>query len=194
MNMKIERWWLLTIAALSLSLLFVSNVRANDETRARFDILGFDATTNSIVAGGSASSTAADGSQITITARIFFEPNDSGDATGGGTWQTQDVNGAVTGSGTYNATRLDAFDAAPGTLVGAGVNDGIGNIADAHAGLAVFTIRYSDGTRGVLVSSCSLIGTPAAIFEGFTATKGAVDFAFFVPPAVGTAFHIRAED
>lgn len=193
--MKIRGGWFLTIAALSLALVFVSSVRGDrDEEKVRWDILGFDAGTNSVVAGGPASATAADGSQITLTGSGTFDPGDADSATGGGTWQIQGPGGGAIRKGKYQVTRLVRFDVAPGTLVGAGVNDGIGNINDTHAGLVVLAVRYSDGSRGVLVVSCSLIGTPANVFEGVTASKGAVDFVNFVAPPAGTLFHIRKED
>jgi hypothetical protein len=52
----------------------------------------------------------------------------------------------------------------------------VGNEKDARAGLAVLRIKYSDGDSGVLVVSCSLNGTPAAVFDGITASKGFVEF------------------
>ena len=38
------------------------------------------------------------------------------------------------------------------------------------------SIDYSDGSRGILVVSCHLAGTPDSVFEGITASKGFVDF------------------
>jgi hypothetical protein len=159
--MKIQGRSFLTIAAISLSLLIVSAAKgAERETGVRWDILAFNAATNSVVAGGTAAATAADGSQITFTGTGTFQPGDPDDVTGGGTWRIQGG-----GSGAYRITRLVRFDRAPGTLVGAGVNDGIGNLNDTHAGLVFLAIRYSDGSHGVLVVSCALIGTPANILR-----------------------------
>ena len=96
-------------------------------------------------------------------------------------------------------TRLVRFDVAPGTLTPA---DAIGNKADARAGLAVLSVRYSDGSRGVLVVSCHLAGppgSPESIFEGITASKSFVDYFNRVPPSAGvnanrTAFHVLRGD
>jgi hypothetical protein len=58
----------------------------------------------------------------------------------------------------------------------------IGDPADARAGLVFLTIAYSDGSTGVLVVSCHLVGTPDSVFEGITASKGFVDYFNAVPP------------
>ena len=74
-------------------------------------------------------------------------------------------------------------------------NDNIGVRAQESAGLAVLRIRYSDGSRGLLTISCDLVGTPDAVFEGITATKGFVDYWNREAPAPGvdgnrTNFHV----
>jgi hypothetical protein len=71
-------------------------------------------------------------------------------------------------------TRLVSWETAPGTAPLA--HDNIGKLEDESAGLAVLRIRYSDGKRGVLTVSCHLNNSPDAMFEGITATKGAVDY------------------
>jgi hypothetical protein len=96
--------------------------------------------------------------------------------------------------------RLVRFDPAPGSgVVGlAGLNDTIGDVAQAQTGLAVFAIDYSDGSRGTLVFSCSFgpgTGTPASIFEGITATKGFVGYwnrenRLVITTADQTIFHV----
>ena len=88
---------------------------------------------------------------------------------------------------------------APGST-SPGLIDQIGPVANARSGLAFFRIRYSDGSRGVLVVSCHLpIGTPDSAFEGVTASKGFVDYWMRlapVDPVDGnrTVFHITTED
>jgi hypothetical protein len=140
---------------------------------------------------------AGDDSTITLTGSGTFRLNEGHDVTGGGTWVTAMKDGTVTGSGTYRVTGLVRFDLAPGTLVGIpGLVDAIGNVADSRAGLAVMKIAYSDGATGILVFSCS-IASPAAVFEGTTATKGFVDYynALFPDFTFGnTIFHVLHED
>lgn len=190
--MKIPGRWFLTIAGLSLLLLFVSSVSGDrGEVKVRWDIVSISAS-NVVLAGGSASSKASDGSQITLTGEGTFEPGDPNDVTGGGAFQTLDSSGAAIGSGTYRVTGLVRFKEAVGTLAGSGLTDGIGNPAQAHAGLLFLTIRYSDGSSGVLVASCSLVGTPASNFEGITASKDAVDY-WNVAAGGFTLFHIHPE-
>jgi len=80
-----------------------------------------------------------------------------------------------TGGGTYSVTGLVRWEPAPGTLP-PGFIDLIGFAADTSPGLAVLRIAYSDGSAGVLVLSCTFAGTPPAVFEGVTASKGFVDY------------------
>lgn len=126
-----------------------------------------DETTFKWVIVNTASALANDNSQITLTGTGTFIPGESEDVTGGGTWQTLAPDGVtVTGSGTFQVTRLVRFDLAPGAVANPTI----------HAGLSVLQIDYLDGSRGVLVVSCHLPGTPASVFEGATASKGFTNF------------------
>ena len=131
-------------------------------------------------------------SKITLTGSGTFVVGDSEEVTGGGTWELSDETGQLTGSGTYQVTRLVRFDLAPGrpgpTLV-----DTIGHVEDLRAGLAYLRIRYSDGSQGILVVSCHLLTSPDSIFEGITASKAFVDFFYRAGPD-GTLFHEVSED
>ena len=152
----------------------------------RWDIISVDFVTLTASAGGMASAFANDNSKITLTGTGTFRSNSgkSQAVTGGGTWETS------TGSGTYEVTGFVSFVVAPGTFPLA--HDNIGNPADARAGLAVLKISYDDGSDGVLIVSCTIAGTPAAVFEGITATKAYVDY--LRPDVPGndnrTVFHV----
>ena len=156
----------------------------------RWDIISVDFSTGTLSAGGIASAQANDGSEITLTGSGTFRsnPGNPQDVTGGGTWQTS------TGSGTYQVTDFVRFELAPGTPPLP--HDNIGNIADNRAGLLVVRVAYSDGSEGTLAVSCHLVGTPHAVFEGVTASKGFVDYwnreAPPAPPgnANRTTFHV----
>ncbi len=157
-------------------------------TSVRWDLINLSPP--DVLAGGQDSAHAQDGSQITLTGSGTFNPEGSGDVTGGGTWT---ATGSVTGSGTYEVTGLVSFIPAPGVFPP--LTDDIGNPADASAGLVVLRIAYSDGSTGVLTVSCALPGAPPAVFEGITVTMGAVDFWNHDTPTVGvhsnrTVFHI----
>jgi len=136
----------------------------------RWDLISVDFVALTASAGGTASAFANDNSKITLTGTGTFRSNsgNSQNVTGGGTWETS------TGSGTYEVTGFVSYVVAPGTFPLA--HDNIGNPADARAGLAVLKISYNDGSDGVLTVSCTIAGTPAAVFEGITATKGYVDY------------------
>ena len=152
----------------------------------RWDLISVDFVTLTASAGGTASAFANDNSKITLTGTGTFRSNSgkSQAVTGGGTWETS------TGSGTYEVTGFVSYVVAPGTFPLA--HDNIGNPADARAGLAVLKISYNDGSDGVLTVSCTIAGTPAAVFEGITATKGYVDY--LRPDVPGnnnrTVFHV----
>ena len=115
--MRIERKWFLAIAVVLTSLWLAVNARTGaDETRIRWDLVNIDFTTGTLLAGGSASARANDGSKITLTGSGTFKPDDTEEVTGGGNWTTFDSTGAMTGSGTYEVKRLVKFDVAPGTF------------------------------------------------------------------------------
>jgi len=163
----------------------------------RWDIIDVNFATGTLSAGGVASARAnLDLSKITLTGSGTFRsnPGNPQDVTGGGTWQTFDASGGATGSGSYRVTGFVSFTLAPGTPPLP--HDNIGNLADARGGLLVVRIAYSDGSEGTLVVSCHIVGTPDAVFEGVTASKGFVEYwnreAPPAPPgnADRTTFHV----
>jgi hypothetical protein len=169
---------------------------AADNHHMRWDIISVDFATGTLSAGGVASARANNGSTITLTGSGTFRsnPGNAQDVSGGGTWETFDAAGTSTGSGTYTVTGFVSFILAPGTPPLP--HDNIGNGADSRAGLVVVEIAYSDGSAGTLVVSCHLVGTPNAVFEGVTASKGFVDYwnREAPPPPPGnanrTTFHV----
>ncbi len=187
--MRIKGRWFLALAVLSLPLLVVFNrVSASQDTKFRWDIVN---VLDGITSGGTASALANDGSQITVTGSGTFLVGEREEVTGDGTWTTD------TDSGTFEVTQLIRFDLAPGGFP-PDTDDRIGDPADARAGLAVLRIKYSDGSRGILVVSCNL-GSGPSVFEGITASKGFVDYWSRVAPAPGvegnrTLFHVVHDD
>jgi hypothetical protein len=216
-NLRTEARWPLRLVA-ALTLLFGSGIAlAAESTTIRWDMANISAS-GIITPGGIASAFADDNSKITLTGSGTFvtSPRDgpfagtSARVTGGGNWQTFDPVGNSTGSGTYTIRLLTRFDTATGSLVGSGLIDTIGDLANTQAGLAVFNVDYSDGSRGIVVVSCTLAPfgtptTPPSIFEGVTASKscptspsatcGSVDYwnrenGLVITTADQTIFHI----
>jgi hypothetical protein len=194
-----SRRWLVAVTVAALVMVY-SPVTSAQATHARWDIISLTGSPPTANPGGIASATANDGSMITMTgAGTFVAPSggagsDSG-VTGGGTWETFNAAGGSTGSGTYWVNGLVRWDRAPGAL-GTPPLDNIGNPAERSAGLAILRIGYSDGSRGILVVSCRLPGSPAAMPEGISATKDFVDYFGILPPVAGvdanrTLFHVR---
>lgn len=160
------------------------------------------ATFTPIQAGG-------DNSTITLTGHGTFELGDSNEVSGGGKWETvtptispfppppANPTPPIVASGAYRVTGLVRFDLAPGSLAGLpGFEDHTGNLDDTRAGLVVLKIAYDDGEKGILVFSCS-IGSPQAVFEGTTATKGFVDYYNATYPDFtfgNTIFHVIHDD
>jgi hypothetical protein len=131
--------------------------------------------------GGTATASAEDGSKIILTGGGTVHLP-SGRVTGGGTWQTLDAAGAITGSGWYFVRSFISFDIAPGIHPPSPpFGDSAGDIEDTRAGLLQLAVDYLDGTRGVLAVSCHLSEnqeprTPGSVFEGMHATKGYSDY------------------
>ena len=170
---------------------------ASEGGRFRWDIISVDFATGTLSAGGVASADANDGSKVTLTGSGTFRTGDQGEVTGGGTWEIFDAGGTSTGKGTYRVREFVRFDEAPGTPPLP--HDNIGPLANLRAGLLVLRISYSDGSGGVLVVSCHLVGSPNTIVEGVTASKGFVGFLQELPPAPPgnanrTAFHVLSEE
>jgi hypothetical protein len=196
-----RRWFRKSLILLVLPLVFALAGAKDDgdhkETKYRWDIVkvtSFNPLT--LFEGGLASALANDGSKITFTGHGIFDTQDPEDVTGGGTWTTLAPDGVtVTGSGTYRVQQLVRFDVAPGVMT-AGTVDNIpgakGDLTDNRAGLLFVRIAYSDGSKGVLVVSCQLDGSPAGMFEGITASKGYTDYWNRLPHI--TLFHVLSQD
>jgi hypothetical protein len=196
-----RRRFRISLILLVLPLIFALSARADGdgdrrETTYRWDIIKIpNSNPPTVFEGGFASALADDRSSITVTGHGTFEPREPDEVTGGGTWTTFAPDGiTVTGSGTYRVRKLIRFDLAPGVLTG--VVDNIpgakGDLTDTRAGLMFVKIAYSDGSKGVLVFSCGLDGSPASVFEGVTASKGYTDYWNRVPGL--TLFHILSQD
>jgi len=152
--------------------------------RIRWDLISL--VPPDIRAGGDDTASAEGDSTLTLTGTGTFSPGHSRQVTGGGTWRTTnpDVPG---GPGTYRVTELVSWVQVTGTLVGTGLIDHIGTLADTRAGLAVLRIKYSDGLDGILFLSCNLSGTPSSVDEGINASRGFVNF--FMPQMPGFGKH-----
>lgn len=111
---------------------------------------------------------ASDGSKILAAGSGTFEVGEPNEVTGGGTWATFDGSGAQTGGGNFRVTSLVKFNLAPGSVPGQ---------PSFHAGLVFLHVEYDDGSRGILVVGCNLgPPTPPSVAEGFSASKGFVDY------------------
>jgi len=72
----------------------------------------------------------------------------------------------------------------------------VDDVTEAHAGLAILRVEFSDESHGVLTVSCHFNGTPASVFEGIRVSKGYVDYWNGTAPAGGvegnrTEFHVN---
>ncbi len=198
MKMSRSRRWFSGIGV-GLLLIMVAASTALGQVRIRWDIISLDPSTTppTINPGGVAGALANDGSLIKLTGSGFFfgaaDAFGTPDARvgGGGTWATSGPIGVA--SGTYRVLERLIWRQPPGAPA-PGI-DNIGDLADARPGFVVLKIAYSDGSKGTLVISCHLVGTPDQVFEGFTATKGFVGFFSRLAPIPGvdanrTLFHL----
>ncbi len=193
--LQISSRWVLGCSAL-LSCLAAASVRAQEEdgVTIRWDLISVDFSTTppTTSEGGIASARAVDGSRMTLRGQGTFNSFDPIDVSGGGHWDLFDPDGNLVDSGRYHVTNLVSFIEGPGRTA---TIDLIGDREDSRAGLALLRIRYSDGSRGTLVVSCHLMGTPDNVFEGITVSKGFVDYWNRDPDLPGvdanrTIFHV----
>jgi hypothetical protein len=196
-----RRWFRISLILLVSPLIFALAGANGDgdhkETTYRWDIVNIpNSNPPTAFEGGFASALANDGSSITLTGHGTFEPREPDEVTGGGAWTTYAPNGTtVTGNGTYRVQQLVRFDLAPGVLTGTvdKIPGAKGDLTDTRAGLMFVRIAYSDGSKGILVFSCGLDGSPASIFEGVTASKGYTDYWNSLQGNI-TLFHILSQE
>ncbi len=172
--MKIRRRRLLAIAVVLVSPLLSGRAVYAAHPTVRWDIVSIQLS--DLFSGGHASArTNNDLFKITLTGSGTFrlKPGNP-QATGGGTFEIRNQEDTVVERGTYEVTGVVRFEVAPGELPP--LTDHIGNPAEAHAGLVVLDIAYSDGEEGILIVSCHLVDTPDQVFEGITVTHRFVDF------------------
>jgi hypothetical protein len=110
-------------------------------------------------------------------------------AFGGGTFVHTASDGSEVAHGVYVVTGFVSWTSLAGTFPVP--MDGIGNIAQAHAGILVLDVRlFPEGgspVDGVLTINCHFPDTPAEIEEGFELSLGTFNFT----PAGGvTLFHV----
>ena len=202
--MKIVSKWILVSALISLAVILcmISSlpvVQASAD-HVRWDLIHFNPTTTppTVTAGGVAFASARNPSSLSIEltgSGTFVGPasgGTSGGVTGGGTWET--FSGTTsTGSGTYEVTALVSWTFSnfqtPGVLIDL-IDDGT-----RANGVAVFRIRYSDGSEGVLGVGCHGPGAPDGTLEGVIASKGHVTYWDAQGPVGGvdadrTIFHL----
>ena len=178
---------LLLSALLAGALLSGSAAAGSSHLQYRWDLIQIDFAAGTLGPGGQDSAIAQDGSTITLTGQGTFVAGKrvgNHHVTGGGTWQTFDPAGNSTGQGTYQVTSFVSFTVAPGAFP-AGLTDLIGDPTKGRSGLLFVTIRYSNGSTGVLTVSCRQPGPPpgpASMFEGIRVSMGYVDYWNGTPP------------
>jgi hypothetical protein len=188
---KLKRLGFLLVIAAGISVLPISETRAADNNKIRWDIPHNDFTTTpfTVSPGGHSSAIANDGTSITLTGSGTFRANSGKpqNVTGGGTWETFDEKDVSTGSGTYEVTGFVSFVLAPAPDPHVPVIDNVCSDCVLHSGLAVLRISYSDGGEGILVISCNVPGegTPESVFEGITVSKDFIDYWNRVAPVPG---------
>jgi hypothetical protein len=156
--MKIGRRHFVATSLLLFPLLFISTANGNEENA--FQWFVFAVTPPQLAL-------ANDGSKILVTGSGTFVVGEAERVSGGGTWATFDASGAPAGSGKFQVTSFVKFDLAPGSIPGQ---------PTFHAGLAFLRVTFDDGSRGVLVVGCRLPDSPPQLAEGFSASKGFVNY------------------
>ena len=126
--------------------------------------------------------------KITVTGSGTFSPFDATDVSGGGEFIIQRWNASAglledVSSGTYRVTEMVSFNEVATAPPFVSYINGITNTTseDLRVGHLVLRIAYSDGSRGLLIVSCSAGGYQ---FEGIAASKGFVTFANHESPNI----------
>ena len=201
--MKIVSKWILVSAVVSLAGLLCMTVGLpvvqGSADQVRWDIISLNPSTTpaTLSSGGVAFAAARNPSNLTIKltgSGTFIGPASGGTSsgvTGGGTWET--FSGMTsTGNGTYEVTELASWhfsNLQTGSFIDL-IDDG-----SRANGVAVFRIRYSDGSEGVLGVGCHGPGAPDGTLEGVIASKGPVTYWDAQAPMNGvnanrTIFHL----
>jgi hypothetical protein len=160
-SMKISKNWVPLALAVALAAISFPIYRAHADGNSQFQFN----ITPAASGAPAAISLAYDGSTIRFRGTGTFQPDDPEDVTGGGTWETRNNIGGVTGSGSWQPTRLLKWDLRPEIFA---------PDSRVKGGLAFFEITYSDGARGILAVSCFLPGAPPSVSEGIIASKDSI--------------------
>ena len=133
-----------------------------------------------MLSGGTAlSRDAATSDTVLLTGSGQAKPG-QGDAAGGGTFVHRHSNGVLVARGVWIANSVASWEPVDGTLVGAGLTDGIGHLDATAAGnlrLNVTLMPEGGGSlHAVLTVHCQLIGSPETQLEGVTVDVGSFHF------------------
>ncbi len=169
-------------------------VFAGSENREEVELLRWDLPQfpqGVALAGGTdVARDAATGDTVTLTGSGEARP-EKHQATGGGTFVHRHANGSEVGHGVYVVTAFKSFANGGGTLVGAGLTDGIDVLNKTTGGLLTLKVQLhaSSGlvADGVLEVHCDLIGTKPPQEEGVRLTVLTFNF---VQASGFTLFHV----
>lgn len=169
MKIEISRLWcaaLIVTALLGSATLSPMTATASAKVF-RWDIIKFNSQ-GAPIPGGQAVALADNVvgaiASMTLTGSGTFDTSDVLSVTGGGTFVIRNFpDGSTQASGTYEVTSLVQF--IPNPIPGAKI----------LGGLAILTIKYSDGSEGIIKVNCA-INAPPQETEGVTTTKGDIDY------------------
>ena len=183
--------FLLAAVGASLSIGFAQEKMRWDITSVQFS----EGRPNVVSPGGFASAWQLDPGymgrwKITMTGTGTFSSWDPSDVSGGGTWRIQRLTTAgqyeEVSRGTFTVTALVSWALDSPQLLSV-INKVTNTTAeDFRNGMGVFRIAYSDGSKGALMISCAGPGASNQVYEGISAIKGQLHFAWPELPAPGT--------
>jgi hypothetical protein len=158
----------------------------------RWDTVNVTETGVVLPCGSDVAQDAASGDMVTISGSGQAEPTTE-EAAGGGSFLHQSKSGKEVAHGFFFVTRFQSFRNAGGTLVGAGVQDAIGELDDTTGGVLVMDVHLVPASGaahdGVLTVFCHLPGTSGDIKEGVSLTVAGTPLKF-LQNAGNNLFHI----
>ncbi len=152
-----------------------------------------------ILPGGTDLGIAGNGDTVKVTGSGDAKPAEE-TATGGGTFEHRNKHGVLVASGVYFVTKFNSFTKPGGTLVGAGLTDGIGTLDHTTGGELSMTVHgildappalIGTTADAVLGIHCNLTGDPT-IKEGITLSVPALNITFLQDTGA-TLFHVLEE-
>lgn len=185
-----------TLAVLGPTLIPTAVLAAAADDSGRLKLLRWDLVSvrdGVVIPGGTdVGRDAGTGDTISMTGSGQAEPHER-EANGGGTFVHMDSSGNTRASGVFLVTGFRDLDHVSGSLVGVGLQDGVGELGETTGGILTLGVRLIPDSgsphEGVMTVDCDLPGARFAIHEGITLSVAGTAL-HFTQDSGTTLFHV----